>query len=306
MADKDRNLIEELERRLCWYRDEATDEEFDAEEVDAICVMLQKLSPVKEPHRTKEEAYQNIMERIRKEDEEENGSSVEKNNITEKACKKNKGTKKNNEKKKGRFGRISLHGKKGYCAAILFIIVFGAAVLSLNMETYARGDKSLFTMILEKVGVLKIVKEETPEEYIVKGNDEIKTFYDSWTELDKEVKSKLTVPKYIPEDFELYGLYYYNLDNREKIKADYYNNKNGHLVFSITLWEEGNKPYREIAIDEKSYKLLTEYSDENKLLYEYKDEYICMISRNNSFYRISGNITLDEMKKVQEGVDVIR
>ena len=57
MTDKDRNLIAELERRLCWYRDEATEEEFDAEEVDAICVMLQKLSPPEEPHMSKAAAY---------------------------------------------------------------------------------------------------------------------------------------------------------------------------------------------------------------------------------------------------------
>ena len=64
MADHDKYLIEELEKRLCWYRDEATEEEFDAEEVDAICVMLQKLSPIKEPHMTKEEAYEKIYEEV--------------------------------------------------------------------------------------------------------------------------------------------------------------------------------------------------------------------------------------------------
>lgn len=306
MADKDRNLIEELERRLCWYRDEATDEEFDAEEVDAICVMLQKLSPVKEPHRTKEEAYQNIMERIRKEDGEENGSSVEKNNITDKACKKNKGTKKNNEKKKGRFGRISLHGKKGYCAAILFIIVFGAAVLSLNMETYARGDKSLFTMILEKVGVLEIVKEETPEDIVANNVEGIKTFYGSWAELDCDVKSRITVPEYLPSGFELYGINYYNHINRKRLLADYYDRGNGHLVIEVILWDDNSDQYRENTIDEKGHTLLSEYSDENTLYYQYGDEYICMASMSNSFYRISGNITLKEIIKVREGLHNIK
>ena len=47
MTGRDRSLVTELEKRLIWYREEATEEEFDAEEVDAICVMLQKLSPVK-------------------------------------------------------------------------------------------------------------------------------------------------------------------------------------------------------------------------------------------------------------------
>ncbi len=302
MADKDKNLIEELEKRLCWYRDEATDEEFDAEEVDAICVMLQKLSPVEEPHMTREEARQNIMRRIR-EEEKACGSAVEENDTAGETDGENINIGKSGRKCRGRNGTVSLFRRKGYRAAILFVVVFGAALLSLNMVTYARGDKSLFTMILERVGVLKIVKEEAVEGYIVNSDDEIKTFYNSWTELDSELKSKVVVPQYIPDDYELYGINCYNYNNRRKLLADYYNLSNGHLVISITLWENGEEPYREIAMDEETYILLPECSDENTLYYEYNDEYICMTSMKNSFYRISGNITLEEMIKVREGIN---
>lgn len=269
MADHDRNLIAELEKRLIWYREKAAPEEFDVEEVDAICTMLQKLSPIEEQHRTKEEAYQNIMRRIQKE-----------------------------EKAKP----FSFLKKKGYRAAVIFIGAFAAALLSLNMVTYAREDKSLFTMILEKVGVLKIVKEETTEDDVMMFGENTSLFYDSWAELDSEIKSKIAVPDYIPDGYTLYGVYHYTTNSRDKVKADYYNQKDGHIVITITLWKGEKEEYREKAIDESVCTLLPEYSDENTLYYAYEDEYICIVFRENSFYRISGNLALEEMLKVGNNI----
>ena len=166
MTDKDSNLIAELERRLYWYREEASEEEFDAEEVDAICVMLQKLSPTEGPRMSKEEVRRNIMKRIEEEDGAEStdgfseGVDAEELDSAEKIdLLTTDGKDRKSERGDGR--KRYLFRKSGYRAAILFVAVFGAALLSLNMVTYAREDKSLFTMILERVGLLEIVKEET-------------------------------------------------------------------------------------------------------------------------------------------------
>lgn len=288
MTDKNRKLIEELERRLCWYRDKATEEEFDVEEVDAICTMLQKLSPDTEPHRTKEEAYQNIMELVRGEESRKDGSGG--------VPVKNLGG------KKKRFSS----GKKSYRVAVLFAVVFGVALLSLNMVTYARENKSLFTMILEKVGVVKIVKDSSEEDMVFNDNKEIKNFYDSWTELDSDVKSRIAVPDYIPEEYSLYGIKYWDFNNRKNIQADYYDKGNKHLLIEITLLESDAKRYGETRMDEHSYVLIPEYSDDNTLYYQYEDEYICMVFIDNNFYRISGNIELEEMIKIREGLKNIR
>lgn len=307
MTDKDRNLIAELERRLCWYRDEATEEEFDAEEVDAICVMLQKLSPPEEPHMSKDEAYRNIMQRVKEEDGAEKADAPGEDGDAEKpdGAKRTGGSRKESGKGGGKKKR-HFSERRGLRAAVLFIAVFGAALLSLNMVTYAREDKSLFTMILERVGVLEIVKDNTVEEIDIDRNSEIKTFYDSWGELDSEIKSKIVAPEYIPSGYTLYGINSYCLNNRNKLKADYYNKGDGHLLIEITLWEDEDRAYRESAIDEEAYVLIPEYSDENTLCYQYKDEYICMISMKNGFYRISGNIALDEMLRVREGLGDIK
>ena len=281
MADHNKNLIEELERRLCWYRDEATGEEFDVEEVDAICTMLQKLSPEEEPHRSKEEVYRNIMELVREEERD--------------SCDRDAG----DDRKK----RIPFR-KRGCRAAVIFIAVFGAALLSLNMVTYARGDKSLFRMILERVGVVEIVKEDNEDDIAFSDNKLIENFYDSWAELDNEIKSKIVVPGYIPDRYSLYGIKYWNFNNRKNIQADYYNEENKHILIEITLLESEAKEYREIKKVEDIYELLPEYSNEDTLYYQYEDEYVCMAFIGNNFYRINGTITIEEMIKIREGLEI--
>lgn len=307
MTDKDRNLIAELEKRLCWYRDEATEEEFDAEEVDAICVMLQKLSPPEGLHMSKDEAYRNIMRRVKEEDGAEKADALSEDKDAEepdsakRISGRDKEAGKGSEKKKRYFSE-----RRGLRAAVLFIAVFSAALLSLNMVTYAREDKSLFTMIMERVGFVKIVKDTSAEEAVlIDYVDETSAFCESWAELDSEIKSKIVVPEYIPDGYELYGIYSYSFNNRKRVKANYYDKRDGHILIEVTLWEENSDQYRESAIDENGHTLLSEYSDENTLYYEYEDEYICMVSMKGCFYRISGNIELEEMIKVREGLGSI-
>lgn len=302
MTDKDSGLIAELERRLYWYREEASEEEFDAEEVDAICVMLQKLSPMEGPRMSKEEVRRNIIKRIEEEDGLEGADDVPEGLDADRAdsAEKTDGKDEKSEKKGGK--KRHLFRKSGYRAAILFVAVFGAALLSLNMVTYAREDKSLFTMIMERVGLVEVVKGEMEEDGIVSSDDEIKTFLNSWSELDEEIKSKIVVPEYIPNGYELYGINYYSFINRKRVKANYYDKGNGHLFIEFIIWEEKDRAYRESAIDESVYALISEYSDENTFYYEYEDEYICIVSMKGGFYRISANIGLEEMLKIREGL----
>lgn len=313
MDDNNKVLIEELEKRLIWYREEASAEEFDTDAVDAICTMLQKLSPITEPHRTKEEAYENIMKQIRLEEEEleKSGAARETDEAVKEAwygksdkAAKNVGRGKSDEKRKRKEStkkRYSLSGKRGLRAAAVVIVVVGV-MASLNMVTYAKENKSLFTMILERVGWLEIEKEPETEEIIVSTEEAGKEFYDSWADLDQEVKEKLVVPAYIPEGYALYGIKSWDLNDRKSLEANYYDQGNGHILIVITLWKDNEDHYRQNVVDESMYKLLSEYSDENTLYYEYEDEYICIVFLGDSFYRISGNITLEEMVKMGDGI----
>lgn len=302
MTDHDKLLIGELERRLLWYREEASEDEFDADEVDAICTMLLKLSPVKTPYRTKEETYQNIMRQISLEEErpEEKAEETDgkKPDAGEKAAARSAETSAGHN---GGRRRRFFAGKRGLRAAVIFLAAAGV-LASLNMVSYARENKSLFTMILERVGVLKIVKDPEEEGLTVDAGWTTGEFYDSWAELEPEIKERTRVPGYIPEGYSLYGIRYWKHTNKETLQSNYYDQGSGHILFEITLWESNPDQYRENKIDESIYVLIPEYSDENTLYYAYEDEYICMVFMENSFYRVSGNITLKEMVKIREGI----
>lgn len=306
MTDQNKMLIESLERRLLWYREEASEAEFDAEEVDAICTMLLKLSPAKEPHRSGEEAYENIMRQIRLEEERsEKAENSETEAIDSAAMPAENADMKKSVVEDSRHRRRFFAGKKGLRAAVIFLAAVGV-LASLNMVSYARENKSLFTIILERAGWVKIRKEQEVGNSIV-GNEAIaENFYDSWGDLDREVKERLTVPAYIPEGYSLYGLRCWNRKDEKIIQSDYYDQGNGHLGFEITLWEDNVENYRETLMDETIYTLLSEYSDENTLYYECEDEYICLVYGEKSFYRINGNVSLEEMMGIREGLGNIR
>lgn len=301
MTDQNKILIEGLEKRLLWYREEASADEFDADEVDAICTMLLKLSPERKPRRTKEEAYQNILQQIDLEGEDSEEKEAEKADgkrtddgkaAAEEKVEESAG---DGSGKKRRF----FAGKRVLRAAVIFLAAAGV-LASLNLVSYARENKSLFTMILERVGVLKIVKDETAENIDFDITKNVEKFYDSWAELERGTKEKISVPGYIPEGYYLYGIKHWNIDDREILKAEYYDQGNGHLLIGITLWDNSEYHYRETLVDEQIYTLLSEYSRENIFYYEYEDEYICIVFVGDSSYRIEGNITLDEMIKMGE------
>lgn len=314
MTDQNKKLIEGLEQRLLWYREEVPADEFDADEVDAICTMLLKLSPESKPRRTAEEAYQNILRRIDLEEEdpereeaEEYGRANKYGRVNEKKPEKYSRA---DEKEPGRDGGkkkiLFGPGKRGLRAAIIFLAAVGIFA-SLNTVTYARENKSLFTMILERVGWLQIEKEQRVEDSMVATEILTDAFYDSWGDLDREVKERITVPAYIPEGYSLYGIRCWNREDEKIIRSNYYDQGNGHLLVHITLWEDNADHYRETLMDETTYTLLSEYSDGNTFYYEYEGEYICQALGEKIFYRISGNISLEEMIKIREGLgEIIR
>lgn len=295
MTEQNRALIEGLEKRLLWYREEASAEEFDADEVDAICTMLCKLSPEQKPRRTKEEAYQNILRQIDLEGEDpgEDGEDEAIGKEPEKA----------GPDRGKRYGNLRFFRKrKALMRAAAVAIVAVGVLTSLNMVSYARENKSLFTMILERVGVLKVVKDETAEDTEAGLTKSVKEFYDSWAELDRETKEKISVPGYIPQGYSLYGIKRWNLQDREILKAEYYDQGSGHLLIAVTLWKDNEDHYRETLADEQVCTLLDEYSKGNTFYYAYEDEYICIVYAGGNSYRIEGNIALEEMVKIGEGL----
>lgn len=288
MVCEDKELIEKLEERLRWYQEEATEEEFDADEVDAVCTILRKQSPV--VFTDKKEAYRKLMERIREEDTGE----------TEEDTLNKEGKLENGEEKAGKTGR-----KRYRAAIILGVCVLGAGILFMNSSGNSRANGSLLTMILTKVGVIEVGRTGVNQEEDIVGIDKkTKYVYDSWSELDKEMKSQIRVPEYIPEGFSLYNVKYITQENRKCVVGSYYNKTGQHLFFRIYLLE--GEAGTAIVAEEDASKLVSEYSDENRFCYAYDDEYVCLFSMDDCAYRISGDIRLEEMVKVAEGFGSVR
>lgn len=294
MADRDKMLIEELEKRLFWYREVATEEEFDAEAVDAICTMLEKLDPV-EPRKKKEDTLADIMRRIRESEECGENGEDERESGRDSGQKDTSGEE--SDESKRRKGLCPFYRIGIFRAAVITIVMVGV-LFSLDRVTYARENRSLFTMILEKVGWLEIEKEEG----VVASGMMSGEFYNSWAELRPETKERLIVPDYIPEGYSLFGIEGWKYSNRDVLHADYYNQENGHLLIEIILWRDTADHYKEMLPNEDIYILLSEYSDKNTVYYEYEDEYVCMAFMENSLYRIYGNITLEEMIEIRKGL----
>lgn len=315
--NQDRELTEKLEERLRWYYEEASDDEFDAEEVDAVCTLLEKINPVGDKLPDQGEAYEKLMERIKsevpgekpfsdksigyerfaawmREDEEEEFEEENEAEVSDKSEKPRLFRK--------RTGRTS-HKRRYRAAAIWGIGIIGAVTLSLNSYTKATANKSLFSVILDEVGSVYVDKVGKGSTGLHSDNNAVIEMYDSWSELDIAIKSEIAVPEYIPEGYSLYTIEYSNPDNRTVIRAKYYNKSGGHLLFHISLCEDQIDLYNEKLIEDEGKEFLSEYSDEDTLYYQIRDEYICLKTIKYCYYKITGNMELEEIIRVAEGLN---
>ncbi len=310
-------LIEKLEERLKWYYGEATEEEFDADEVEAICTVLDKLRPIEEEPEDMDAVYEKLMARIREENadgEPEDNPFIGKEEelgklrawIKEEDTEEDAGNVRPFGRRK--TAKPAKHRMRIRAAIIIGIGILGAGILSLNNYTKTSANKSLFTLIMEEVGSVYIEKVgEQPKESLDENGKTQETF-DSWSDLDSEIKSKIMVPEYIPEGYTLYNIECSYLKNQVAVWADYYNKTGGHLFFEINIWENVEKPYIAKMVDEEGRELLSEYSDEDTLYYYWEEEkeYICVISMEDSYYKIVGNIELEEMIKIRDSLGAAR
>ncbi len=286
MAKNDKKLIEQLEERLDWYTREASDEEFDAEDVEAICTVLRKLSPEPEPFTTKEQAYQNLLERIAGEEEENKPAKEEETKAGQAE-----------PEKVIKFRRA---GRRKLKAAVFFgVIILAVWILSLNMVTYATARKSLFRVIMDGFREIEIRGNEDMMSEI---KEDPNQFYDSWADLDSEIKGVIKVPGYIPEGFKLYSVEKVNDKSYTVIVADYYNERNGYLHFEITLWEGEIDDYYERYKMQDTWNLLEEYSNEQTIYCQRDEEYLSIFMIGDCIYRINSNTTLEELIKITENM----
>ena len=217
------SLIREVTKRLDWYTMEASDEEFDADEVQTLLKLLDSLKgEEKEEELPVEEALDSFWKYCEKRQEEErilaaDGKESEENRKTEP------------EKKEGRMHQFLWYFHKHRIAvvtavALIIIMLGGSWQMAVNAEKHGGF---FWWMDKNEEGTTMIT---APEESDIKISD----IYDKVEDVPEEYKEYALIP------FELSGFIGgdYNLSRIEVIKSnkvdsiyDYFENEQGEILY---------------------------------------------------------------------------
>lgn len=195
-------LINDLYEKLHWYTFEASDEQFDAEEVDAIVQLLDVLEPMKEDPRfpsdpaaarerfnrrfgVEEDAAERVIEGVA--DVEGDESVKISNSMSVAGIGSGKAGIKKVWKRKNVFVRVGV----GVAACLVLM-------LSVNVGSYALKKKSFFEVVYDEIGRTKLTvtgNEETLED------DEVIMEFSTWTEVENYLSMDLLEPEYLPPNY---------------------------------------------------------------------------------------------------------
>lgn len=275
-------LTEELKKRLRWYQEEASDEEVDADEIDAILNLLAQLEPEEQNKgKTEEEAYRLFEEKYLPAFQKRMGTDAEKDG--------------NNGRKRHVMGKKAV--RYAAIAAAVVVLLFTA----LNIGTYAATKKGFFEFIWQNSsGKSFFVTGETTEDmdsregmgFDMNGIQE----YGSWDELPEDVQNRIMMPMYIPENVSLKTLWFWGGKYAVTLKAFYTDNENDLQIW-IEQYEEENTWQQ--GIIEKPGKLEEKIIGERKCFYQKDGENIAIYFFDKSeLYTIFGTCSIEEIEEV--------
>lgn len=307
MTDKkpfhDEKLIEELYEKLWWYTYEATDEEFNTKEVDAIVRLLEVLEPIKEDQTYEpgaDAAYERFQKRYGAElahmadldEDAEEGEEAEasQTSFSEPPLEILSEKEEAPEKKREEPGRASKSRK-----ILLRIAATAAAclvlVVSLNMGTYALQRKSFFEIIEERIGKTKV---------IVTGNEEIEEntsgdiACETWEEVEEILGEKVLRVNYIPDGYVLEEMTVGLMQEKDKVFAEY---RNGDKYIRIVIYVFPNNYSRNMLVYDDEWKLIKEDVEGKKTQYYSKDNIVeAFFMYGKGTYYISSNEKLETLE----------
>lgn len=335
--DRNEKLIEELYEKLWWYTYDASEEEFDEKEVDAIVRLLDVLEPLKE-----ETAYEPgaaaAFERFKKRYGLEEEFSEEEESVEKESAEKETGTNVDMETDAGMemdadvdtkvVGEIGTgtkadvaskavqetgpdtgikkkrHRKAGKRKTnwkkILIRLGVGAAACVVLMLTLNVG-----TYALREKSFFEIVEEALGRtEVIVTGaieDDNSRNFqekeYSDWEDIEANLGIHILQPTYLPEGFELINLVINTMEEKTLVIARYENETN-YIRIEIDIFDEDFSKNM-IQLD-NDWELI----EENEEVQYYKKNNIIesIFPYNQVLYRINTNLEIDELKKVIAGL----
>ena len=311
---RDEKLIEELYERLWWYTYEASEEEFDEKEVDAITRLLDVLEPVHDDQAFEsgaDAALKRFWERYGEEEENASVSSeadtsasgesaAEEDDAEHRelhaeempAAETSAAETAKTVKTSAKPGRGSKWRKR------LIRIAIGAAacvvlLVSVNVGSYALRKKSFFEIVREEVGRTEITVTGNTEEF--EGEDD-KIECSSWKEVEELIGENILEPTYIPEGYVLKSLVVKDSELRNVIIGRYENGEGYYLKFRVIVYPKDFK--KEMLQYKKDWNMIKETEENNIQYYNSGDVFEAFFSQNKCVYYISNNESIETLESV--------
>lgn len=337
---RDEKLIEELYEKLYWYTYEASEEEFDDKEVDAIVRLLDVLDPKEDDPKfpsDPEAAFERFKSRYGLEEEfaeadaeaEEAASgrgmgmaastdadvnAEAAGGSEEEAAVRFGGTDSivldvepgaDREPDNGDVMESRENGKKNGVKwrRRLVRIATGAAACLVLMLSVNFGSYAL-----KKKSFFEVVRDEVGRTKVtvtgnVDGIDENEAnavIYDSWEEVESILNAKFLKPTYLPDDYVLDFISINDMDYRKIVLARY-NAGEKNIRIKIDLYSD-NYSNNTILYDD-SWQLVKEDNNDRKIRYYTKDDQVgAFFTDDKAIYFFFTNDSIYNIEKVIKGM----
>lgn len=283
-------LINDLYEKLHWYTFEASDEQFDAEEVDAIVQLLDVLEPMKEDPRFPPDPAA-ARERFDRRFGVEEDAAGEVDIVSEAETDGVKAGRKRGWKRKKFLIRLGV----GVAACIVLM-------LSVNVGSYALKQKSFFEIVVEEVWRMKITVTGN-EDALTAENENIIEF-SSWHEVEDYLETDLLEPEYIPPNYVFDKITVTKSGARTALFALYSNNvSNTNLQIKVDIFE--GKYSERALMNDKNWILLDNVDDIFGSKYYISEKYKCVrgiFTEENKIYILLCQESIEELKKIIESM----
>lgn len=317
---KDEKLIEELYKKLNWFTFQASEEQFDADQVRTILQLLDTLDPLADEMKIqtagdKEEtvsasdvdaAFERFKNRYNITDEDLAKKDLRADAVgkdskilpfpTEFAEEISIDAEEAKEKaKKSSAQRKHFWTTASGKVALAFIIVF-AAVAFFGIGTSAVKQKPFFEVVRDGVNSMKITvtgNAVESEVIVLEQEEENIVYYENWEAVADEF-TNIQIPDYLPQDVSLLELYKKNFENYTIITSRYSLNKN-ELLIQIKYFDNEFLKIGASAGDE--WKLIENDTENNISYYSLNENYQAIWMKGNCLYNIYWN-NLEELQNI--------
>lgn len=293
------HLIEAAKERLRWYTMEASEEEFDADEVDALVKLLNTLTPIEENEKQDEEQ---ILERFRAyvelRESEESESEEKKSIENADNCKRNKGL------------VLLIRTHKFVAVAALVLLVLIVAGGAHGVVNASQGKGFFHWLKRDEEGTTMITTPKNLDSNVVLGGE---IQYESLDAVPEEYKRHLIAKEEIEElqEYELKKITGHKNESFCRVTewfADKSGKKNVYIeVFiygdetrlsrEVYLGKEVQLPENDDELQEGTLIRENATGDKENTIYFYKD---------NVQYCIEGDIKYEILEKIAEAYKTIK